>query len=231
MPPEPRQCRAIAQILCDATEAVLWQHVQPWLARLPRTHQLTCRVGRGEATYYSPRGEGEHLLTYGWKMVASKFDAGMACQWRTGAELRERAYFGGELTVANVLAHTCCHEFGHVIQGINGWISRGSIHNADFYRIVDRIHASGAAAQVRDFLAEAAAREHLALQFAADEASATTDVAGFQPGEMVSFEYRGRPVLGEVLRVNRRTVNVKPVMPRLAADYFRISPHFLTRHE
>jgi hypothetical protein len=37
-------------------------------------------------------------------------------------------------------------------------------------------------------------------------------------------------VVGEVMRVNRKTVNVKPVLPRLAADYFRISPHFLKPH-
>ena len=55
-------------------------------------------------------------------------------------------------------------------------------------------------------------------------------VASFQPGELVSFEYRGCSVLGEVLRVNRKTVNVKPVKPRMAADYFRISPQFLTLH-
>lgn len=231
MPADPEHCRALAQILCEATEAVLWQHVQPWLAQRPGSHHLHCRVGRGEATYYSAREEGQHLLTYGWKMVASKYDAGLARQWRTGAELLQRRYFEGEMTVANVLAHTCCHEFGHVIQGINGWISHGSIHNADFYRIVDRIHHSGAALRVRNHLVEASLAQGIGLEFLSSESAPQGDTAAFRPGELVSFEYRGRPVLGEVLRVNRKTVNVKPVMPRLAADYFRISPHFLTHHE
>lgn len=228
MPPDPQQCHAVAGILCAATEQVLWPQVQAWLARRPGVHTLVCRVGRGEATYYSPRGEGVHLLTYGRKMVASKFDAALAAQWRTGAELLERNYFAGELSLAAVLAHTCCHEFGHVIQGINGWISRGSIHNRGFYRIVDRIHQSGAAQEVREFIEHEASARGLPLVFIATPSAAP--LAQFAPGELVSFEYRGRPVLARVLRVNRKTVNVKPVTPRMAADYFRISPHFLTHH-
>jgi hypothetical protein len=64
-----------------------------------------------------------------------------------------------------------------------------------------------------------------------DAGTALPSAAIFSPGQLVSFEFRGRPVLGEVLRVNRKTVNVKPMVPRLAADYFRISPHYLTHHK
>jgi hypothetical protein len=170
-----------------------------------------------------------HVLTYGRKMVASKHDAAIAAQWRTGREILKRGYFAAELTLPSLLAHTCCHEFGHVIQSINGWINRGSIHNRQFYAIVDRIHNSGMADSVRDYLEARAAEQGLPLQFS-DVSRPTAAVASFRPGELVSFEYRGRPVVGKVLRVNRKTVNVKPVMPPLAADYFRVSPGFLKPH-
>lgn len=231
MSPQAQQCHAIAELLCEATEQVLWREVQPWLAERGESHRLQCRVGSGEATYYRMLGDRRHLLNYGRKMVASKFNSAMAAQWRTGREILRRSYFDGELTLAGVLSHTCCHEFAHVIQGINGWIRYGSIHNREFYRILDRIHHSGSAQTVYSYVAEGAAQRGLALDFIDDgQPSPVSAVASFRPGELVSFEYRGRSVLGEVLRVNRKTVNVKPVMPPMAADYFRISPQLLTPH-
>lgn len=228
--PDSTQCKAIAAILCSVTQDILWQHVQPWLQQRSDRHRLQCRVGSGEATYYSPRGKYQHVLNYGWKMVASKYDPAMARQWQTGRELLQRRYFDGDFALSTVLAHTCCHEFGHVIQGINGWISRGSVHNEDFYRIVDRIHHSGVAQELRCSIEHAAHEQHLLLQFIESERT-VVDTKAFAPGELVSFDYRGRVVLGEVLRVNRKTVNVKPLVPRLSAEYFRISPHYLQRSD
>lgn len=231
MSPPVQQCHAIAELLCEATEQVLWRELQPWLAERGDSHRLQCRVGSGEATYYRMLGDRRHLLNYGRKMVASKFNAGIAAQWRTGREILRRSYFDGELTLPGVLSHTCCHEFAHVIQGINGWIRYGSIHNREFYRILDRIHQSGSAHTVYDYVVAGAAQRGLTLDFIDHgDPVAGVPVASFQPGELVSFEYRGCSVLGEVLRVNRKTVNVKPVKPRMAADYFRISPQFLTLH-
>lgn len=226
---EKGRCQAVAHLLCVATEQVLWAHVQPWLAKQPVRHQLYCRVGRGEATYYRNTGSNEHTLTYGWKMVASKYDAAVAAQWRTGGEILKRGYFGGELDLPALLAHTCCHEFAHLIQSIKGWIFRGSIHNSEFYRILDRIHSAGTAHLVLDFIERQACTQGMDLGFI--EPGKPVQVMAqrcFNPGELVSFDYKGNPVLGEVIRVNRKTVNVRPLAPRLGAAYFRISPHFLT---
>ena len=68
---DPYRCKSIAAALCAATEQVLWVEAQEWLASQPGRHRLQCRVGGGEATYYRARGPREHLLTYGWKLVAS----------------------------------------------------------------------------------------------------------------------------------------------------------------
>lgn len=222
-------CQQVAGLLCVATRQVLWHTVQPWLLRQPGRHSLHCRVGRGEATYYRTAGNNEHTLTFGWKMVASKHDAAVARQWRTGREIVERGYFGGELTMPTLLAHTCCHEFAHLIQSIKGWIDRGSIHNAGFYRVLDRLHRAGAAQRVLEHLEHQADRAGIALNFIEGPAPPPlAPPAVFRPGELVSFDYRGQSVVGEVIRVNRKTVNVRPLRPRLAAAYFRISPQLLT---
>jgi hypothetical protein len=229
MPTQLQQCHSLAALLCDATEQVLWREVQDWLASRAARHSLQCRVGAGEATYYRPLGNNRHLINYGSKMIASKLNPAVAAQWRTGREIAGRGYFGGAITLPALLAHTCCHEFAHLVQSINGWIRRGSIHNREFYRIVDRMHAAGSAQRVLEYLQQRAAQAELPLVF--NHHAPSPNMPGvFRPGELVSFEYRGRPVVGEVMRVNRKTVNVKPVLPRLAADYFRISPHFLKPH-
>jgi hypothetical protein len=229
MPTHRQQCHAVAGLLCEATEQVLWREVQDWISSQPARHSLQCRVGAGEATYYRPLANHRHLINYGSKMVASKLNPVMAAQWRTGREIAERGYFCGELTLPTLLAHTCCHEFAHLVQSINGWIRRGSIHNRNFYRIVDRMHAAGSGQRVLEHLEVRAADTGLPLVVSHDVPQPTI-ANSFKRGELVSFEYRGRAVVGEVMRVNRKTVNVKPVLPRLAADYFRISPHFLKQY-
>ncbi len=235
MPTQTRHYKAIAKLLCDATDEVLWHGAVDGLGSRPKHHQLYCRVGAGEATYYRSLGHHRHLINYGLKMVASKHNPEIAAQWRTGREILQRGYFDGELSLSGLLAHTCCHEFSHALQSINGWIRRGSIHNPQFYRIVDSIHAAGVAQQVRDFIELRAEKDGLAVAFSPEssdsESSLCLQAPAFEPGELVSFEYRGEAIVGKVVRINRKTVNVKPVRPAIAADYFRVSPQFLSRHQ
>ncbi len=235
MPIQAQQHKAIAKLLCDATDEVLWHGTADGHGSRSVRHQLHCRVGTGEATYYRSLGHNRHLINYGLKMVASKHNSQIAAQWRTGREILQRGYFDGKLSLSGLLAHTCCHEFSHALQSINGWISRGSIHNQQFYRIVDSIHDSGVAQQVRDFIELRAEKDGLVLAFSSESSDSESclcpQAAAFEPGELVSFEYRGEAIVGKVLRINRKTVNVKPVQPAIAADYFRISPQFLSRHQ
>ncbi len=230
MPIVPQQSRAIAQLLGRATLEILWHGAAHDLLAVDLARQqLRCRVGAGQATYYRRLGQREHLINYGSKMVASKHDRQAAAQWLTGREILQRGYFGGELSLGGLLAHTCCHEFGHVLQSLSGGLARGSIHNRAFYGIVDRIHARGLAEDVRRYIEEQARLRGLTLAFSPDPGPKPA-AEDFEPGELVCFEYRGKSVTGEVLRVNRQTVNVKPLRPALPADYFRISPRLLSRH-
>ena len=228
MQADQRRCRAVAAILCAATEEVLWSDVSQWSPMEPAGHRLECRVGRGEATYYRALGQRRHRLTFGWKMIASKHDPVLASQWLTGREMLQRGYFSGQFTLTALLAHTCCHEFAHLVQGLNGWMARGSIHNEQFYRVLDSLYAVGAGDRVLDFIEQQVQEHGWSLNFAEDAGRTHSEAQQFRMGQLVSFEYRGAPVMGEVIRVNRKTVNVKPLMARSTADYFRISPHYLT---
>lgn len=225
---QKKQCQLIAGWLCQASDQVLWRRASDWLDAQPGRHRLHCRVGHGEATYYRTAGNNEHTLTYGWKMVASKCDEEAARNWRTGREILARGYFGGELTLPSLLAHTCCHEFAHLVQSVKGWIARGSIHNAQFYRVLDRIHGAGAAQDVRHFLESQARAQGLELTFRPPQTSPREhDRPAFRVGQRVTFDYRGSAIIGEVIRVNRRTVNVRPLRPQRGEAYFRVSPQFL----
>jgi hypothetical protein len=224
---DQRSCRAVAAILCSAAEYILWPEVDNWSPSDSAGHRLECRVGDGAATYYRSHGHYRHRLTFGWKMVASKHDPAMASQWLTGREMLQRGYFADQFNLPALLAHTCCHEFAHLVQGLNGWMARGSIHNSHFYRVLDSLYSAGAAHRVLAFIEQQAQARQLSLCFSKGHAESLPDARLFQMGELVSFEYRGTAVLGEVIRINRKTVNVKPIAPLLAAEYFRISPHYL----
>ncbi|WP_240440678.1 hypothetical protein [Pseudomonas aeruginosa] len=91
-------------------------------------------------------------LTYGIKMVVSKSDPNLIYKWLTSREIHERKYFDGKINLLNVLAHTMAHEFGHFVQVILGRRYDGSVHNQEFYAILDRIHASGEGDRIRDAL-------------------------------------------------------------------------------
>ena len=221
-------CRAAAELLCTAAETVLWPDIAHWSPRSAHGHRLECRVGSGEATYYRAQGLGSHRLTFGWKMVASKRDPLLARQWLTGREMLARGYFAGQFTLPTLLAHTCCHEFAHLVQALNGWMSRGSVHNRQFYRILDEIYAADAAERVLGLIERDARQLGLPLEFADSEGHAPGEAKRFRMGQRVRFDYRGAPVVGEVIRVNRKTVNVKPLAARYRNEYFRISPHYLT---
>ena len=73
-------------------------------------------------------------------MLQNKRNLEDARNWVTSYEIETKGYFDGQLNYLNLLAHTCCHEFSHLIQSINGWCKKGSIHNEDFYGILDQLY-------------------------------------------------------------------------------------------
>lgn len=222
--------RAIGQLLCETTEQLLWQPAAGWVRERSPTATLHCRTGSGLATYHRlDRLTGEHLITYGARMIEAKQSPATASRWLSAREIRERGYFGHELSTLNLLAHTCCHEFAHLLQQVAGQRTRGSVHNRHFYRILDQLHATGTAARVRLHLEDQAEQRGLPV----DDTVITPCLPplpkqNWAVGETVWFDTRSGSVVGEIQRVNRRTCTVAGIRQWRGARY-RVSPELLRR--
>jgi hypothetical protein len=194
--------RKLGKLMCTVTEQVLWS---------PSYHELHCRVGSGQATYhrFDPHS-GQHQITYGARMIEAKHLPETTVGWLSGREIQQRGYFDGQLSPLNLLAHTCCHEFAHLMQHQAGERFRGSVHNRHFYRILDDLHASGQAEATRNALSELAAHHGLTL---ADEEfelpDPTRQRADWAVGDAVHFAAGAGEREGEILRVNRKTCTVR----------------------
>ncbi|KPP96921.1 hypothetical protein [Marinobacter sp. HL-58] len=205
----------LGKLMCSVTEEILWQPAADWvLARSPGSH-LACRVGSGQATYhrFDPR-QKQHQITYGKRMIMAKYQPEAAISWLSGREIRQYGYFGGRVTTLNLLAHTCCHEFAHLLQHVSGQRYRGSVHNRHFYRILDELHSSGGAEATRRHLASQAEDAGVVLP---DEQMQPPDtrqlMTNWSVGDSVGFGAGKRQLEGTIIRVNRKTCTVEGTGP------------------
>jgi hypothetical protein len=209
----------IAQLMCRATDETL--------SPLAHGVSLQLRVGSGRATYhrYDP-ATGEHRINYGVRMVADKASPETCSAWLSAREIRGRGYFGGILSESNLLAHTCCHEFAHLLQTRQGRRRRGSVHNQAFYRLLDELHGNGHAdALKRSLHWYSESMEQSLATTAVDVAETTARTAGFERGDLVRF---GQGLQGRVLRVNRKTCTIEGT-GRCRGRWYRVSPQLLHR--
>lgn len=220
----------IAHLLCQLSEQVLWQHARDWIADKAPKLSFSTRVGGGMATYCLYNPNTQHCkLNFGKKMVASKFNANEIKYWLTTREIKSKAYFNQEITLANVLAHTACHEFAHLIQQIKGWHTRGSVHNAGFYKILGSIHQSGFAHQVRDELVQQCHDMNIKLQFDMQACIQPELDLGpvFKPMDTVCFTHKGISYIGVVERVNKKSVTVLATDGISRESLWRVHPNLL----
>lgn len=200
----------IGTLMCQATRDILWQPAQDWIRQQNSNAGLVLRVGSGQATYhrYDPRQQ-QHLINYGARMIAAKHQPETAQGWLSTREIRGRGYFGGELSVLNLLAHTCCHEFAHLLQHSAGQRHYGSVHNRHFYVALDQLHSSGAADATRLYLSELADNTGIELSGAAFELpNPAQQLRQWQVGDPVCFGEGTQHKQGKVIRVNRKTCTV-----------------------
>lgn len=197
--------------MCDTTSAILWSPAKQWVCeQLPAT-TLLCRVGSGQSTYhrFDPRYQ-QHQITYGRRMIAAKHHPDAAISWLSGREILQRGYFEGRVTTLNLLAHTCCHEFAHLLQHISGQRYRGSVHNRHFYGILDELHNSGGASAARSYLARCAEEAGIAVPDETMEPPDTRQLmAKWTEGDQVRFGAGKRQLEGRIIRVNRKTCTVE----------------------
>lgn len=194
--------RSLGELMCTVTQQVLWS---------PSQNTLVCRVGSGQATYhrFDPRSR-QHQITYGARMVAAKHQPETARGWLSSREIQQRGYFDGQLSPLNLLAHTCCHEFAHLLQHNAGQRYQGSVHNRHFYRILDELHADGRAGTAKEALRDLAAEQELPLSDQGFELpDPTSERSNWSVGDSVSFTAGVGERQGEVLRVNRKTCTVR----------------------
>lgn len=213
--------RRLGELMCIVTEQVLWS---------PSCSELVCRVGSGQATYHRfDPASGQHQITYGVRMIEAKHRPETASGWLSGREIRQRGYFGGDLSPLNLLAHTCCHEFAHLLQHSAGQRYRGSVHNRHFYRILDELHSSGKAENTRGALLDQVRRQGLELSDRSfGSAASAPQQTQWQPGDMVSFGSRQREIQGRILRVNRKTCTVDGI-GRSKGMRYRVPLQMLSR--
>ncbi|SHK09649.1 hypothetical protein SAMN05216369_0405 [Marinobacter antarcticus] len=196
--------------MCEVTQSILWQPAADWIQEQASGSTLVCRVGSGQATYhrFDPQYK-QHQITYGLRMIQAKHQPDTASGWLSSREVHKRGYFDGELSTLNLLAHTCCHEFAHLLQHSAGQRYRGSVHNRHFYTILDELHESGGASAVRRALSERTEQFGLPLP---DQAFKMPDTrkqqADWSVGETISFSNGLREFQGKVVRVNRKTCTV-----------------------
>lgn len=221
-PLTPPQGKQIAEILCQASERLLWQHCQTWAYDKKPQTQLHFRVGTGRATYHSVTGN-QHIITFGQKMVLDKHNPVRAREWVTYKEIEARQYFSSQPSFTNILAHTCCHEFAHFIQTINGWWRRRSVHNKSFYHILDRLHHSGKAAELETLIIQQHQLHKLPIQFS-QSAHHEYSNKQFNIGDNVCFMRQKKLIQGRVKRINQYTLSIYPVDPTDPVLYYRVPP-------
>jgi len=199
----------IGQLMCQATRKVLWEPASGW-AQAHGGKVLVCRVGSGQATYHRfDARKKQHLINFGVRMIIAKHQPDTAHGWLSTREICHRGYFDGEVSPLNLLAHTCCHEFAHLLQQSAGQRRYGSVHNRHFYEVLDQLHENRDADAVRWFLAEQARENELHLP---DTTFTLPDVNAsarhWQPGDAVRFGEGARQREGRIIRVNRKTCTV-----------------------
>lgn len=200
----------LGELMCEVTQNILWQPAATWVRGRASGSSIVCRVGSGQATYhrFDPHYK-QHQITYGLRMIQAKHQPDTASGWLSSREIHRRGYFGGELNTLNLLAHTCCHEFAHLLQHSAGQRFRGSVHNRHFYTILDELHESGGAYAVRKALAVKAGQAGLSLPEKVFELPDPGQLrADWRVGDPVHFGQGPRNFQGKVVRVNRKTCTV-----------------------
>jgi hypothetical protein len=132
----------IANLLVKSVNAILLPHYKDWFSEEYPDHSLEIKAGSGKSTCHRfyPYTK-THVLTFGKKMIESKIHSQLkSSQWTTGKEINNRNYYGGNLTIQNCLAHCVIHEFAHFIQSLKFKREMNSVHNDDFYNILDEMH-------------------------------------------------------------------------------------------
>ena len=200
----------LATIMGDITITVLWQSSFCKSLLDTSSPQLKTRVGSGRATYCKyHRLNNELCITYGKKMISSKFNHNEAELWLSFRELVNKQYFEGDSRLLNVLSQTICHEFSHALQQLQGKVFKGSIHNQHFYQILDQLHINGLAKEVKQALDNKCNHAGIDLSYAYDTQSTTIADIKFTLNDKVQFRHKKKLMSGKIIKINKRSLTIE----------------------
>lgn len=205
---------ALAGLLCELTDELLYAPRAERLAREAPWHRYRARVGSGRQTCLRHYPDGRLEITYGRRMVQDKYDPEHSRVWATSRELKRFGWFGGRVSPTHTLAHTALHEFAHLLQAVRGQRRAGSVHNDAFYCTLGELHEAGDGERLHRQLVERAESAGLPLGYRepGDEEQARRRArqqayAALAVGDRVRLRGRDRDYTGTVRRINRRTVS------------------------
>ncbi len=217
--------KRIAKALITASEEILIEPNKNWFQKKYPSSKLEFRVGSGKSTYFRPNYKTNGgSITYGTKMIESCLQSyQIASGWTHGKEIIDRKYYDGVLTPHNCLAAVALHEVAHYYQHLIYERRFGSVHNKEFYKILDKMHANGKGEEILKFLMKYDFFSELDFElknnFNSDQEFTPIDKTKMKKGDY--FYYRNRDdleVLSCATRVNSRTVSTM----RLNIPYSRI---------
>lgn len=152
--------------MCEATRLILWEPRIAWAEKFTTVDQFDFKIGKGFKTYHGfyPR-EDRHKITYGVKMLLESQSEEMAKNYLHYKESIKRGYYDRRMDYADVLTTICLHEFCHFIQVVLGKHSKNSIHNAEFYTILDKSHQSQEKATVKEYIVNECQKQNIKIDF------------------------------------------------------------------
>ena len=220
------QCDQLGKLLCDTSYHLLWLPRAAWAQKRNPNLDLVFRIGRGRKTYHRKRGNS-FTITFGVKTIYDKIHSPLrASLWLSTREIIENGYFSGTLTPANVLVHTACHEFAHFIQELLGQRQKGSVHNEQFYKILDKMHSGGHAGTfLKAFKSQMNKQNYSQGSIFPNEKQIEFNVGD----HVVTRNARNHQFRGRIIKLNKNTVTVE-VPGSSKPELYRV-PHSLLTHD
>ena len=200
----------IALILCEITDDLINDQAINFNNLSLENTKLTCRAGGGLATYCK-HDISNHLftITYGKKMIMSKFNENELQHWLTYREIIKNSYFSSDTSIASVLTHTICHEFSHLLQQLCGWHIKGSVHNPEFYKILNYFHDEGIAEKIKNELIKRCIKSNISLKFEYLKSEIIRrEEYIFDINDEISFLHKKKTYNGKVIKINKKTIIV-----------------------
>lgn len=195
----------ITCLLTSSIENDLLIIYKNWLNFWHPNHELTVKIGSGESTYFQFNDNNKHFINIGKKMISQSIESSLeASKWTHGQEIIHRNYFGGVLTIQNVLVQAIIHEFSHFIDSLNHGNIKNICHGDSFYNILDGIHWKYNIAQ--KILNKLNKDEIFSqLSFVLDDYSYPIKIP---KNSNILFKFNNEFIEGKVFRRNKYTVSV-----------------------